>query len=148
MAAPFPKPLELRVLEGNPGKRKINRFPPKFGSKAPKCPGWLDDLARAEWARIGPRLEAIGLLTDGDLAVFASYCKAYSDLQHAQEVVKTEGYFTTANNGALIAHPAQNIANQAMKKILETAIQFGFTPSARSRIDLKPSDGDGGEDLD
>lgn len=148
MPSPYPKPLEMRVLEGNPGKRKINKHPPKFAKKAPPCPEWLDDLARAEWNRIGPHLEAIGLLTAGDLAVFASYCKAYSDLQHAQAVVKEEGYFTTANNGALIAHPAQNIANQAIKKILECAIQFGFTPSARSRIDLKPSDKGGGEDLD
>lgn len=148
MAAPYPKPLEMRVLEGNPGKRKINKHPPKFAKKAPACPDWLDDLARAEWKRIAPHLEKIGLLTDGDLAVFASYCKAYSDLQHAQDEVDKSGYFTIANNGALIAHPAVGIANNAMKKVIECAIQFGFTPSARSRIDLKPSNSGGGEDLD
>ncbi len=36
------KPTSLKELEGNPGKRALNRHEPKPEKKAPKYTTWLD----------------------------------------------------------------------------------------------------------
>lgn len=145
---PAPIPFEVKVIEGNKGKKKLPHNRPSFRPKAPRCPSWLDRTARREWRRLAPQLEKMRLLTEGDLAAFACYCKAYSDLQKAEEIMRTEGRIFTTEKGYMMPHPAVAMANQAMKSIKDFAIQFGFTPSARSRIDLEPSSDSDDEDLD
>jgi phage terminase small subunit len=50
MPGPAPKPTALKLVQGNPGKRKLNKSEPKFCG-APVCPAWITDVARAEWKR-------------------------------------------------------------------------------------------------
>jgi P27 family predicted phage terminase small subunit len=143
-----PKPLELVRLEGNPNHQKINIETPRFKPILPPCPSWLDSAARKEWRRIGPELERLGLMTSADVACFASYCSSYSRLIAAQKVLKREGMTFSTPNGYIMPRPEVAISNTAMKMVKDFAIQFGFTPSARGRIQL-PSQGDGtDEDLD
>ena len=58
-----PKPTAIKELEGNPGKRPLNKNEPKPEKTAPKCPTWLDKEAKKEWRRMSKSLEAIGILT-------------------------------------------------------------------------------------
>ena len=44
-----PTPTALKVLEGNPGKRKLNDNEPRPEKKAPSCPKWLEPEAFARW---------------------------------------------------------------------------------------------------
>ncbi len=44
------KPTALKELEGNLGKREFNAKEPKPQKKAPACPKWLDDEAKAKRA--------------------------------------------------------------------------------------------------
>ena len=66
-----PKPTAIKELEGNPGKRPLNKNEPKPKAKAPKCPPWLESDAKKEWRRLSKELEAMGLLTQVDMAAFA-----------------------------------------------------------------------------
>ena len=43
-----PKPTHLKVLAGNPGKRPLPKNEPKPKPIAPRCPQWLDPIARKE----------------------------------------------------------------------------------------------------
>ena len=36
-----PKPTAMKELEGNPGKRKLNKKEPMPGKGMPDCPKWL-----------------------------------------------------------------------------------------------------------
>jgi phage terminase small subunit len=83
-----PKPTHLKLLEGERNKDRINFDEPKFKPKAPKCPSWLSKEARREWRRLAPDLERLGLLTDADLAMFASYCSAVGKLAWAEREIK------------------------------------------------------------
>ncbi|MPL66027.1 hypothetical protein SDC9_11695 [bioreactor metagenome] len=148
MRGPAAKPVEFRILEGNRGHQKIPKKLVKFGTKAPRCPTWLDGKARKEWRRLAPTLERMHLLTDGDLAAFACYCKAVSDLQHADKVLQEEGRVFVTTTGYMMPRPEVAMANVAMKQIKDFAVQFGFTPSARARIDLSDIDDGVDEDLD
>lgn len=44
-----PKPIAIKELEGNPGKRPLNDAEPKPVRKAPPCPKWLEPEAKKEW---------------------------------------------------------------------------------------------------
>ena len=46
-----PKPTAVKILEGNPGKRKLNEHEPQPQRKAPPCPKWLEPEAKKEWRR-------------------------------------------------------------------------------------------------
>ena len=43
-----PKPTALKVLEGNPGHRPLNKKEPMPKGKLPRCPEWLEDDAKKE----------------------------------------------------------------------------------------------------
>ena len=52
MASPRPKPTHLKVVSGNPGKRKINKAEPKPKREIPSCPAHLDDVSKVAWGRM------------------------------------------------------------------------------------------------
>lgn len=52
MAGRKPKPTALKELEGNPGKRKLNKKEPMPGKGMPDCPKWLLPDAQEEWKRL------------------------------------------------------------------------------------------------
>ena len=64
-----PKPTAMKELEGNPGKHPLNTSEPKPNKKAPACPKWLEPEAKKEWRRLAKQMEAIGILTEVDMAV-------------------------------------------------------------------------------
>ena len=41
MAGRKPKPTAVKKLEGNPGKRKLNKKEPVPAKGMPECPDWL-----------------------------------------------------------------------------------------------------------
>ena len=51
---PPPKPGIIKLIEGNPGKRKINRREPQPANDAPRCPAWLTPEAKTVWRRVVP----------------------------------------------------------------------------------------------
>lgn len=78
-----PKPTNMKILEGNPGKRPLPTNEVKPKQKAPRCPQWLEDDAKKEWKRMGKILEQIGILTEMDMTAFAGYCQAYARWKEA-----------------------------------------------------------------
>ena len=84
LRGPAPKPIAIKRLEGNPGKRKLNEAEPTPTLGASECPDHLDDVARKEWDRLTSILLAIKVLTEADYIAFANLCQAYSTLMNAQ----------------------------------------------------------------
>lgn len=82
-----PKPTAMKELEGNPGKHPLNTSEPKPNKKAPACPKWLEPEAKKEWRRLAKQMEAIGILTEVDMAAFAGYCQAYARWKEAEEFI-------------------------------------------------------------
>src|SRR5690349_2306499 len=116
MPGPAPKPVELHVLNGNPGhktKAQLERNYPKPAPVAPKCPDWLDKDAKKEWARVAPELEKLGLIAKMDMAALAGYCQAYSEWKACTEAIREKGRTTTNAAGSPIARPEVAIANKA-----------------------------------
>ena len=130
-----PKPTAIKILEGNPGKRPLNRSEIVFPKKAPPCPDWLDDDAKREWRRLAGTMEAMGVLTKADLAAFAVYCDAYSKWKEATDFINQHGQiFQVKSSGYIQQVPQVSIAQTYAKLMMNTAAEFGLTPAARSRI--------------
>jgi P27 family predicted phage terminase small subunit len=130
-----PTPTTLKILHGNPGKRKLPENEPQPAPGSPDCPEHLDSVARLEWERIVPELLRLGLLTHIDRAALAAYCQAYSRWQAAEGIIATEG-LTTVNlkTGCIRTHPAVSIAKESMRLVREFMTEFGLSPASRPRV--------------
>ena len=140
-----PKPVELKLIEGNPGRRplNINEFQPD--KIAPECPEWLLDEAKEEWGRMSIILESLGILTQVDQAAFAGYCQSYAKWVRAEKFLKEHG--TTYRipkkdkDGKVVSvyiapFPEVAIAKSSLEQVRQFCSEFGLTPSSRSRISL------------
>lgn len=133
-----PKPTALKLIDGNPGKRPINKNEPRPTPKAPKCPSWLHRDAKKEWRRLAKELESLGLLTAVDMTAFAAYCQAYARWKEAEEYIAEHGPTNVTESGYIQQVPQVTIAQQSQKQLRAWCAEFGFTPSARSRIEVEP----------
>jgi P27 family predicted phage terminase small subunit len=136
-----PTPARLQLLRGNPGKRPLRNEPkPAIAAECPQPPEWMmGAYAKQEWARLGPELHRIGLLTVADVAVFAAYCQSFHHWRVAEELARKR---RDGAEGRLLAQ----IARTAGGDMVRFAGQLGMTPVARARIGGGiggQSDGDG-----
>lgn len=135
-----PKSAELRLLEGNPGKRRLPQpkaRPAAARRRRPRMaspPAWMPELGRAEWFRVGRLLTASGILTDTDLTALAAYCDAYCRWLDAREALARDGLTTETASGNLKAHPATVVVHQAVTEMRQFMAEFGLTPAARARV--------------
>ena len=105
-----PKPTALKVLEGNPGHRPLNKKEPMPKGRLPRCPDWLEDDAKKEWKRLGKVLAEMGMLTHLDMMAFAGYCQAYARWKGAEEFITQHGDMVRTPNGYLQQVPQVSIA--------------------------------------
>lgn len=129
-----PTPTAIKELEGNPGKRKLNENEPRPERKAPACPKWLDKDARKEWHRLSKKMEALGVLTEVDMAAFAGYCQSYARWKEAEEFISQHGSIVRTPSGYWQQVPQVSIAQTYMKQMGKFATEFGLTPASRSRL--------------
>jgi P27 family predicted phage terminase small subunit len=140
MAGRRPKPTALKELQGNPGKRPINRREPK-PKGIPTCPPHLDTVAKVEWNRILPELIAIGLITSIDRAALAAYCSSYSEWTSAETQIQKYGrVIKSPKSGFPIPNPYVGISHVALGNMHRFLTEFGMTPASRSHIEVDPVD--------
>jgi P27 family predicted phage terminase small subunit len=157
MRGPPPKPTYLRILEGNPSKRPLNRNEPQPPPVETLDPPWYlsgDAAAAAEWRRIASGLCAMRLLTIADIHALAAYCVAYSRWLASEEALASFRANDPVTYGLLVGgktNPLVYVARNAAADMLRFAHEFGLTPAARTRISVGTgyaSDGKFGDLLD
>ncbi len=133
-----PKPTRLKLVEGNPGKRPLNRHEPRPAPAIPTCPAHLNPSAKAEWKRLACELQALGILSHLDRAVLAAYCQAWGRWVEAEEALKKHGVVVRSPNGFPVQSPYLAIANKALEQMRSMLTEFGMSPSSRSRVSAEP----------
>lgn len=131
-----PKPTRLKVLNGNPGQRPLNKAEPMPKRGRPVCPSWLDKAAKAKWRKLVPELDRLGLLTLVDGDALAAYCQAWAEFQWATQTLRKEGRVFATATGYLAPHPAVAQQRSAWAAIKAFAALFGLDPSSRSRLQV------------
>jgi P27 family predicted phage terminase small subunit len=135
------KPTNLKIIEGNRGKRPLPNNEPHPQPIAPKCPDFIDDEAKAEWERLAPLLEELGLLTQIDGDMLGAYCQTLVDYKNAIKFTNEKGYTYKAGE-TIRPYPQVIIAREALKRLQALAREFGMTPSARASISVSKSEED------
>jgi P27 family predicted phage terminase small subunit len=136
-----PKPVELRLVQGNPGKRPVPKRAPKPKGSLSAPPADMSPAAKAEWRYVLANQPA-GLLTKVDRAILRIYCDEMALYKEAKAGIKETGLLVSTPNGAVQTSPLVTIMRQAEEKVLRTASEMGMTPSARVRLALPDDDDD------
>ncbi len=138
------KPLEMKLLDGNPGKQRLPSGVPAPPGDMPDAPSHLDQYGRQEWERIADGLNTMGILRNVDQNILGAYCASYSRWRHAEEELnklKNESPLSAlvlkTISGNYIQQPLIGIANTAARDMVKYASEFGLTPAARASLGIK-----------
>lgn len=144
-----PKPEAIRDLEGDRSKGKsAYGDTPKPKRGAPTPPHWLTSEALAEWGRIVPELETIGLLSVVDRAALTAYVTSWATFAECAQDIDSRGVMVEGRDGNLVKNPSVSMQRDALAQIKAWCTEFGLTPSARARMQLPSEGGGSGEDAD
>ncbi len=113
MAGRKPKPTHLKAISGNPGGRPLNDAEPQPEPGIPDKPKWLTKKAADHWDELVPIIDGMGVLTEADGHSLAMLCQVYADWQKKR-------------------------TPQLATRLQSLMSEFGLTPSARSRLHVKP----------
>lgn len=136
-----PTPTHLKTLRGT-RKDRVNQHEPKVESACPAEPKHLDTIGRAEWRRIVPLLDRMGVLASVDGAALALYCDTYSRWYAARQEVDKRGLLVEVDmeyGTVLKLNPASAVMTSTTKTMIQLLTEFGCTPSSRSRVSVKDS---------
>jgi P27 family predicted phage terminase small subunit len=142
-----PRPTALKILHGEPNKNRINTREPKPTALKTTCPSHLSQYAKAEWRRIVPELEGMGIFTKIDRAALSAYCQAYGrwvDCELKIKEIQAEAakngkdsinaYLLKTQSGNIIINPLMSVSNRALEQMRQFLTEFGLTPVSRTRI--------------
>ncbi len=73
-----------------------------------------------------------------DRAALAAYCQVWGRWVEAEEALNREGLIVETSNGNQNQNLNLAIANRCLKQMREYLVEFGMSPSSRSRLSLKP----------
>lgn len=119
------KPTALKLLQGNPGKRKLpkSEVKPKSGC-AP--PAFLRGKALSQWERLAPRMIELGLVSEIDGDAFAALCL------HTVTLAQIAALQDTLT-GAAVVTCAGALAD-CTKELRQLWAKFGMTPADRTKV--------------
>ena len=132
-------PNNVHRMRGNPSKKSASelRDAVRPETHLPRAPGHLLPEAKREWTRIGRNLEKLGLVSDIDRAALAVYCQAYARWRDAEIRIADLGesaLVESTPSGYKQMGVWLQISNRAVDQMHKFAVEFGMTPSARSRV--------------
>ena len=131
-----PKPTHLKLIEGNPGKRKLNRNEPKPQGDLCDAPDWLTEEQKAGWSYAISNAPA-GLMKRLDRAALTAFVVAEDMHRQASVAVGKFGLITKSpSKGEPMQNPYLPIINRQAQIMLKAAAELGFTPSSRSRVEI------------
>lgn len=145
-----PKPTRLKILQGNPGERRLNpnEPQPEIISIVPAAPAHLTEVAKEKWRDAAAELCRLKLLTKADIDLLANYCICYARKRDADKFIRDHGlsYPIKAEDGrikCLQQFPHVNISRDMAVLMMQIGDRLGMSPSSRSRISVpewNPSD--------
>ncbi|MFG0501057.1 phage terminase small subunit P27 family [Pseudomonas putida] len=137
------KPTALKLLQGNPGKRKLDKKAPTPAplEATPDPPQWLGEWATEMWETIAPWLTQTGIMTRTDTHNLAAFCAAYDRWRQAEDEVASVGITVTDKKGVVKKNPACTVINEALRQLASFGAALGLDPASRARLM-----GSGGQD--
>lgn len=138
------KPIEFRLAEGNPSKRKIpQELDLNTLEKYPKPPKRLGEHGRNEWEGIGKLLFEKKVLQSSDLRAFEAYCLSIDRYYRIVDRLNAdferwgdEALLILSPSGIFKANPLLRLESDALNRMIALASEFGLSPSSRAKLSL------------
>ena len=135
------QPTQLKVVRGNPGKRQLNKNEPQLDIVIPDAPDFLSDTAKEHWSDIVIHLHNARIMTALDADALSLYCEAYSRWVESNDNIKKFGMVVKSPSGYPMQTPYLSVSNKAFDQMKSIMVEFGMTPSSRSKVQVsKPGD--------
>jgi P27 family predicted phage terminase small subunit len=137
---PAPKPTRLKLLAGNPGRRRLNDTEPQPKLAARLVPPVeLDDFGLKFWRYHATLLKHCRVLSEADVHALAAAAQWWSVYQRAMNDLGGKLTQSSVANGE-VAKPAVTIARQAFSLCWSVMQAFGLNPGDRSKLRAMPPD--------
>jgi len=136
MARPGKKPVptQLKIIRGTDQPCRVKKNEPKPNDNRIYMPFKLSPAASKQWTKIVKELKEAKLLTNIDTQALGMYCEAYATWMNAQKMIQTHGVVVKSKNGFPVQSPFFHVANKSFDQMKGLLIEFGMTPSARTRV--------------
>jgi P27 family predicted phage terminase small subunit len=131
-----PQPTVLKILRGNPGRRKLNALEPQPSALSTVCPSELTNVAaQDEWdARIVPAIQR-GQITSADFAAAVAHCELYADWRECWVEAQQHARVITVGKQPQ-PNPYRSEARKIRAELWKVDAELGFTPVSRSRVQV------------
>jgi len=77
-----------------------------------------------------------GVITQVDRAGLVAYCLIYARAMEAERQLASTGLVITTEKGQQVQNPLVRIADRAWAEARAYEVEFGMTPSSRSRVSV------------
>lgn len=135
------KPTRTKILQGTFRKHRaaVNEPDPPVVDRVPPPPRHLSLEAKKLWKHLARKLKDLGLLTALDLPSLEICCFNWGLYQELRKAIlrrsrSFSSYLKVRNSQTALEYTAMKEAFRLYKAF---AVEFGLSPAARSRIDLK-----------
>lgn len=140
MSGPPPKPTRLKLLEGNPGKQKLNLNEPRPDvPRRMDPPRWLGQEGRREFRRVFLILRDLGLITLADRAALSMYAVEWETYVGLCRDIKAEGISVMTSKGTPIVNPKLWARGKVFAALRGMLAEFGLSPAQRCKLQAPPA---------
>lgn len=130
-------PTALKKMRGTDQPVRVNKNEPDIQliDKLPAAPKWFSLLAKNIYRNKGKELIAQNVMSSVDLDMFLLYCNEYATYIETSEWMRNINLDDKLSESQTERYKRVRQQNQqAWERSKSIAIEFGFTPSARSRV--------------
>ena len=124
MAGRRPKPTQLKILQGNPGRRPLNQKEPQPSLDKPEKPERLGHYGDEVWDELLEELFHMRVMTKADRRALELGCRAYQEYRDALNQKGRKRSWQAISDG--------------WKRFRSILVEFGLTPSSRSKVEMLP----------
>lgn len=136
MAGRKPLPTTVKKIKGTLQKCRTNLREPKPVGELVEPPEYMSDGAKAAW-RYALECAPPGLLKKLDMSILEVWASAADLYRKAQAGINKTGLLVKApNTGVPMQSPYLAIANKQAQIMAKAAVEMGFTPASRSRVQV------------
>lgn len=143
------KPTALKKIEGNRGKRALNKKEPKPPAIPPTVDpktltGELSALEQKFWNKIFPIVSGMQLMTGADAIALEQLCRFLAEEQECTALLNRMGRLLAKKddkgNVSVVPNPAVRMRSDAAKHVRSYLAVFGLGPSFRSALAIENPD--------
>lgn len=146
MPGPNKKSPDLKIVQGNPGGKPVNKTTPpkKPRARYPSPPSSLNQHGRREWRRTCVQLREMGMLFDADRTILHAYCMAFQRWAAANKELddwlqEPDAKMTIySRNGMIQQHPIIGTVEKTEATMTRHLERLGLTPTSRANLGATP----------